>query len=299
MSSWSAKTYALVGAAALTGVVAAFVLNRRKNMLHLTPLERMAVRNGLMHTAPSVEAGRAFKPKPTDVFVVTYPKCGTTWVTQIAHVLRTRGDQSFGEITEVVPWDICAVDCGQDLDSDHVASPRVFKSHERFETVAKGGKYIYVARDPLDAFVSFYRFLPAYMGLKPGEVSMSEFADAIFAGVSVSGGIWDHFLQWWRHRHDPNVLWLSFEDLKDDLPTCIERIAKFMDIALDAELRATTLKLASFEWMSAHDKQFDDHFVRDAVRDRMGLDRSGVDTNIGPGAACGRVWDDERWVSKV
>lgn len=48
-------------------------------------------------------------------------------------------------------------------------------------------RYIYVARDPLDAFVSFYHFLPAYMGIKAGEISVAEFADAIFAGVSVSG----------------------------------------------------------------------------------------------------------------
>mgnify|MGYP002841970148 CR=1 FL=1 len=28
----------------------------------------------------------------SDVFVVTYPKCGTTWMTQIVHALRTRAD---------------------------------------------------------------------------------------------------------------------------------------------------------------------------------------------------------------
>ena len=36
-----------------------------------------------------------------DVFVCTYPKCGTTWMTQICHQLRTGGDEAFGEITEV------------------------------------------------------------------------------------------------------------------------------------------------------------------------------------------------------
>ena len=46
--------------------------------------------------------------RPSDVFVVTYPKCGTTWVTQILHALRTAGSMDFGEITEVVPWVILA-----------------------------------------------------------------------------------------------------------------------------------------------------------------------------------------------
>ena len=72
-------------------------------MLHLSPLDRMAARNAKMHGEESIRLGRAFKPRSSDVFIVTYPKCGTTWVTQIAHCLRTRGDVSFGEITEVVP----------------------------------------------------------------------------------------------------------------------------------------------------------------------------------------------------
>jgi aryl sulfotransferase len=50
---------------------------------------------------------------------------GTTWVTQICHSLRTRGDMAFDEITEVVPWDICALDCGQDLDAEQVGRPGI------------------------------------------------------------------------------------------------------------------------------------------------------------------------------
>jgi len=187
---------------------------------------------------------------------------------------------NFGEITEVVPWDICAGDCGQDLNDMQVASPRLFKSHERYDTVPKGGKYIYVARDPLDAFVSFYHFLPAYMGLSPGEISMSEFAEAIFAGVSVSGGIWEHYLQWWRHRHDPNVLWICYEDLKEDLPACVKRIAAFMEIDLDDELFAMTLEKSSFAFMSDHGEQFDDHFLRNCVKHRMGLGK-GSQVTVG------------------
>jgi hypothetical protein len=123
----------------------------RRNRL---ALELMSARNRHMHSTHSVEYGRSFRPRPSDVFVVTYPKCGTTWVTQICHALRTNANMNFGEITEVCPWDILAKDCKQDLDDDQVASPRVFKSHESYASVAKGGKYIYVARDPGDAFFS-------------------------------------------------------------------------------------------------------------------------------------------------
>ena len=88
---------------------------------HEIAWDLMAMRNKAMHSEESVRVGRAFQPQPSDVFVVTYPKCGTTWVTQILHALRTAGSMDFGEITEVVPWDILAHDCGQKLDAAQAA----------------------------------------------------------------------------------------------------------------------------------------------------------------------------------
>lgn len=43
----------------------------------MTPLELMRHRNGLMHSAESIRNGREFETRPTDVFIVTYPKCAT------------------------------------------------------------------------------------------------------------------------------------------------------------------------------------------------------------------------------
>lgn len=242
-------------------------------------LELMSVRNKFMHTEGSIAAGRApaFQPRADDVFVVTYPKCGTTWMTQICHVLRTRADpalNTFGEITEVVPWDVLAKDCGQDLNADHVASPRVFKSHEAVGTIAKGAKYIYVARDPSDAFYSFYKFLPPYMGLQDGDITMEDFSQAIFANVSHSGQIWHHYLGWWERRNDPNVLWVFFEDLKTDFDAQVRRVAAFMNIDLDDLLFAKVREMASFDYMQRHGSQFDDHFVFDATKAAMGRDEN-------------------------
>lgn len=53
------------------------------------------------HTKESVDNGLSFVPGKKDVFVTTYPKCGTTWVSFIAHSLRSRGSVDFEEISQV------------------------------------------------------------------------------------------------------------------------------------------------------------------------------------------------------
>ena len=40
----------------------------------------------------------AFEPVSEDVMIVCPPKCGTTWLCQIVHSLRSGGSEDFEEI---------------------------------------------------------------------------------------------------------------------------------------------------------------------------------------------------------
>lgn len=173
-----------------------------------------------------------------------------------------------------IPWDILALDCGQDLAAEQRFHPRAFKSHEPAHTVARGGRYIYVSREPGDALVSFFHFLPSYAGLQPGDVSLQAFADAVFSGVSVSGQIWHHMLGWWARRADADVLWVCFEDLKEDLHTEVGRVADFLGLSPGPardELVARVAAQCTHGAMSAEGnaQRFDDHFVRSKILPRM------------------------------
>ena len=173
-----------------------------------------------------------------------------------------------------IPWDILALDCGQDLDAEQRWHPRVFKSHEPAHSVAQGGRYIVVLREPADALVSFWRFLPAYAGLQPGDVSLEAFAGALFSGVSVSGQIWHHLLGWWQLRAQPHVLVVTYEDLKRDLCGEVAAVAHFLGMqpgpARD-ELVARVAAQCTLDAMTCaqHARKFDDHFVRAHVLPRM------------------------------
>ena len=91
-------------------------------------------------------------------------------------ILNLLGDMSFEEIFEVVPWTICAGDCGVDLNSDQRGfHPRLFKSHEDYFKVPKGGKYIYVVREPAAVLKSFHYFLLAWTAVPIADVSIEVF----------------------------------------------------------------------------------------------------------------------------
>ena len=43
--------------------------------------------------------------------------------------------------------------------------------------------------------------------------------------------MWSHVLPFWRKRHDPNILFLKYEDMKKDLPKVIQKCAQFLDVS--------------------------------------------------------------------
>ena len=89
------------------------------------------------------------------------------------------------------------------------------------------------------------QFLPSFAGLQQGDMDAETFSDSVFAGVSHSGQIWDHYLGWWGQRDNPNVLWVFFEDLVDDLRSQVARVAAFIGVpASDALLDHALVTLA-------------------------------------------------------
>ena len=198
------------------------------------------------------------KTRPSDIMIATYPKCGTTWMQQIVHGLRTGGSMDFEEISQVVAWvDISAL-MGIDPNGEQVAEPRAFKTHLSWDLVPKGCRYIYVVRDPADALVSFYHFVNGLM-FERDSIDLDRFAGLVFFERSPSGLYWDHVRSWWEQRDQEDVLFATFEDMKQDLDRQVRRVAVFMGLEADEERIAIATRQSTFAFMRDHQSKFDDH----------------------------------------
>jgi len=211
-------------------------------------------------TEDSLKNSAAYKPDPTDIFIATAPKCGTTWMQQIVHGLRTRGSMDFEEISGVVPW----IDLAQDMDIDirapQVAKPKAFKTHSTLKQVPQGGKYIEIFRDPKDTLLSHYKFFEDFFFQKDS-ISIEIFAREYFIPRK---SIINHILDFWDRRKDEDVLSFCFEDMKADLPGTVERVADFIGVPLDNKLRDIVVRQSDIKFMLEHKEKFDENLLRKA-----------------------------------
>jgi hypothetical protein len=242
-----------------------------------TSLDETTQRLATMVTPEGIGRAFAFTPRPSDVIISPFAKCGTTWLQQIVHGLRTRGDIDFDDISRVVPWIETSPNLGLDLDAEQKAEPRAYKSHLPWHVVPKGGRYIVAFRDPKDALVSMYYFMSGWF-FEPGTVSLEEWAFGRFLDRSEGRDYWTHLLSWWQQRDNESVLLLAYETMKRDLAATIRTVAAFAGIATDTQLLDLVERQASVEFMRQYKDRFDDLLMRRRSEEVAGLP-SGSDSS--------------------
>ena len=216
------------------------------------------------------EKAMNFVPRSTDVVVVTPAKCGTTWMQQIMHQLRSGGDMTFEDIDDVVPWIMLAHDLEQDLDAEHKYQPRCFKSHNGYQRCPKGAKYIVVYREPCASFSSGYNFF-AGTHFQRNEITLDEFARVFFLKPDkLRTDYFEHLVSWWPKRNDPNVLMLTFEDMLEDLESAVRAVASFMGIDDEASI-TNAVKMSKFDVMKLHKDKFSSRRMSRYRNKAMGL----------------------------
>lgn len=70
----------------------------------------------------------------------------------------------------------------------------------------------------------------------------------IFASVTF-GPYWKNLLSFWNHRNDPNIFFLKYEDMRNDLDKVIRDVAKFLEKQLTEDQIEKLKRHLSFESM--------------------------------------------------
>lgn len=205
-----------------------------------------------------------FSPRESDVLITTAAKAGTTWMQQILHQLRSGGDSDFTAIDDVVPWleiQREGMSWQQILQYfESLPEPRVFKTHCTAEQTPGIGtaSIILSSRDPRDCCVSFYHHLMNMTDEARADKQMptpSSFDEHVEQWLEFAGW-YRNVKSWWPYHDQAKVLWLRYQDMKQDITTCVDQILDFLDWQVSGEQRTNILQYISFDWMKAHDEKF-------------------------------------------
>ncbi|XP_013793880.2 sulfotransferase 1C2-like, partial [Limulus polyphemus] len=108
--------------------------------------------------------------------------------------------------------------------------PGAIKTHLPFHMCpySPNAKYIYVARNPRDCCVSFYHHTKMFPEYHFQDGSFDDFFEVFINGETEWGDYFDHLLSGYEHRNDPNVCFITYEEMKEDTKAAVLKLAKFL-----------------------------------------------------------------------
>ena len=253
----------------------------------MTALERAPTREV---RTPVMESSRwdGFAVRPDDIVIATYPKCGTTWTQRIVDLLVFQ-DPTPRPIMDTAVWLDSRIFATREEDVATLEAQkhrRFMKTHLPFDAlpIYDTVKYIHVARDGRDAFLSWHNHVRGFTAeakMRIGGVIMN---DPLLAPMMAGGpppetpedpqvyfqtwieeaegeprtgpgaelSYFDFENTYWSERRRKNLLFVHYNDLKADLVGEMRRISEFLEIDTPADRLATLAKAAEFETMKAN-----------------------------------------------
>ena len=225
-----------------------------------------------------VESGLSYSARPDDLFIVTYPKNGTTWTQQIVTLIFNKGELPESIATEgmfsVSPFLEMQ---GKEV-VEKIKRPTAIKTHLSYDIQPKhpNAKYIVVLRNPKDTCVSFYYHHKRYPGYKMQDKNFHDFFPFWLDGQVECGDYFDWVLSWWPQKDKDNTLFLLYENMKQNPEESVLKIAQFMGdeykqqlLANDKQILNHVLEKSSFDYMKKNNKMGSakNHPVKEEERD--------------------------------
>jgi hypothetical protein len=173
-----------------------------------------------------------------DIFLVSYPKSGNTWIRfLLANLLAAKNPVTYESLEDYIP----SLHRSKER-INQFRRPRIIKSHFPFYYIYP--KSIYIVRDGRDALVSFYHYLSDLGKFK------GSFEDFFFSDAHMEVGTWQTHVQGalsYKKENPSNMVIIRYEDLLVDTVLQIRRIVSFCDINKSEEAILEAVEKSTFK----------------------------------------------------
>ena len=211
---------------------------------------------------------KSWQARQDDVYVLTFPKNGTTWMQELVWLLQNKCnfdeakntplDNRFPFLDIPILTDYRREELPSLKQCDYLAtleempSPRLMKSHFHLcllpDDLMEKSKVVFCLRNPKDTVVSYYHHekrVKNYGYTGDFQTFFGLFMDNLIRYCSY----FDYVKEVWKQRNHPNVCLLFFEDMKKDLASSIRQVAKFLNKNLSDSMVDALLDHLSFTKM--------------------------------------------------
>lgn len=206
--------------------------------------------NPKLYKPEVIRSALEYVARSDDIFIVTTPKSGTTWMQAIVYALLNNGRAFDEDIDDYIAHNPFLEMYGREA-VETMQRPGAIKTHVKFDQLPynPSAKYICVLRNPKDVCLSFHRFVNSINGGTVNNFSFDSIFDRFVSGKTFHVDYFDHLLSSWSHRNDANVLLILYEDMKENIRAVISRVASFLGIEINDELLESTAIVSSFDYM--------------------------------------------------
>jgi len=194
---------------------------------------------------------------PDDVFIVSYPKSGNTWMRFLIGNYLTGNDCTFENCHRITP----DIHMNPEYCSE-VERPRFIKSHSPYHT--RYPNVIYIVRDGRDVAVSYYHHCLKMQEIS-SDTSFSEFLESFNAGEVDAFGTWSNHVHSWLDRGEQNLILVRYEDLLDDAEREFRRVLSSVGVPVDEAALSNAVEASRFENMQRQERE--QHDQLEVLRD--------------------------------